>query len=114
MTSLLPIPGAFPITYGVDNWHLVQISTEDGDILFDRSPIGSGIKAINIDDTIKAEKYYTLNGVEISKPQAQGVYVKVMELNYGKKITEKFIEKYDANFLFKIVFKTTLRFHLNY
>lgn len=89
--GLLPLPGASPITYSADLWHLIQVIENDGTVMFDSSKIHSGITGTTDEANVVKEIYHDLNGIEITMPSERGIYLKTKVLDNGQTRTEKVI-----------------------
>ena len=92
-TGLLPMPGAASISYGVYPWELVEMIDEKGNPLFAPSKMTTGVENVGEEMEVVKEAFYDLNGVEISKPVSNGVYVKTQTLSNGATRTEKVMVK---------------------
>lgn len=93
LTSLLPLPGAFPISYGVTNWQLVQVVNNEGNVLFDAADISSETGMKDSYAMSVREFYSTVDGMIIDKPKKRGIYIKFQFLDNGTVKTSKVLLK---------------------
>jgi len=89
--GLLPLPGAFPVTYGECHWCLAEVLDNNGNVIFAPSKIVSGVDGVSDEANVISETYRDLNGIEVAGPTQSGVYLKTQLLDNGKTRTEKVI-----------------------
>lgn len=90
LCGLLPLPGPLPPTYGIDPWRLVSVEDASGGILYaaDDNPSTTHISELTNQATIVSQKYYTLDGIEVSSP-SKGLYIKTVVYDDGNVNTRK-------------------------
>ena len=63
-------------------------------ITLNGTKVSTGIASATVDSTVESVKFYTVSGVEISRPeQHRGILIRVEQLKNGKTRTTKYVER---------------------
>lgn len=95
LCGLLPFPAAFyDLALSKSAWELQTVEDLDGNVIFSYESFLESMmsKVTDIDSDIKVnERYFNIDGSEITKPEGNGIYIKVSIYPNGKVESKKLI-----------------------